>query len=325
MFKQPLVSVLMPLYNKVAYVAETIESVLNQTYPNIELIIVDDGSTDGSLIIANGYVSERVVVIKQENKGGSAARNTAFLHSKGDFIQYLDADDILDARKIEKQVEILRGQTDVLTIAKGKDFIVQKNGDWQVLERPLLSKNYADMNCFLLDEVKQAALVHSWLIPRNWVEKAGKWDETMTIFEDRDFYLRLVPLASRIVFCPDSICYWRLPTSSAHLSQRINQIDFEGALDYFLRFERLLVPKNKEARVVLACLFKKLLVKAYTQKPIVAEIRARCLRLGLVPDCSRNLVIRLLPRLFGVRIAFQILLLKIIFDRQFSMKGWIKK
>ncbi len=321
MHTQPLVSVLIPLFNKADYFEETMASVLNQTYPNIEVIIVDDGSTDGSFELAKSYVSKNIFLLKQENKGSSSARNKAFEYAKGDFIQYIDADDVLDVRKIEEQINTLGGQTDVLTNAKGKGFIIQKNGEKQLFDRKLLCKNYDDKSKFLFDEVQEAALVHSWLIPRNLIEKAGKWDETMTIFDDRDFYLRLVPLASSIVYCSEAICYWRLPNSSEHLSQRNNIADFEAVLRYFLRFEQTLLQpnnsKNEEIRLALACLYKKLLVKSYTQKSIVEEIHNRCFRLGLVPHCSNSPIIGQLKRLFGLKIAFKILFFKIVFEDKY--------
>ena len=313
---QPLVSVLMPLYNKADFVAEAIESVLNQTYPNIEIIIVDDGSTDNGFEIAKRYESTKIFLFKQENKGVSSARNTAFRHSKGDFIQFLDADDVIDRQKIAEQVKILRGSLDALTTAQCVDFKVLKDGQKQTFERPLLRKNYADPLAFLMDEVRQGALVHSWLIPRYLMKKAGLWDETMTIYEDRDLYLKLLPCASQIIYCHSAICYWRLPTSSEHHSQRNSISDTTAALHYISRFETKMFNNThthkEEIRLALACLYKKLLFVSRNSNPIVSEIRNRCIRLNLIPDCSTHPIIKIISKVFGIRMAFEMVFFQVV-------------
>ena len=91
---QPLVSILIPCYNSEKWLAETLESALAQTWQNKEIIVVDDGSSDGSLSIAQKFSSSKVAVISQKNRGASSARNLALGKAQGDFIQYLDADDL---------------------------------------------------------------------------------------------------------------------------------------------------------------------------------------------------------------------------------------
>src|SRR5690606_29679667 len=100
----PLVSILIPAYNSGRWIAATIRAALAQTWCNTELIIVDDGSRDDTLAIAQSFASPRVKVISQENQGASAARNTAFEHSQGDYIQWLDADDLIAPDKIALQM-----------------------------------------------------------------------------------------------------------------------------------------------------------------------------------------------------------------------------
>ena len=107
----PLVSILIPCYNSEAYLAETLKCCVNQTYPNIEVVVVDDGSTDGSLKIAHQWkgVHENICVYSQQNLGAASARNFAFEKSRGEYIMYLDADDLISLNKVEKQVESLEG------------------------------------------------------------------------------------------------------------------------------------------------------------------------------------------------------------------------
>ena len=316
----PLVSVIMPLYNKEAYIAEAIQSVLNQTYSNIELIIIDDGSTDESFDIAKQFISHKVHLFKQLNNGVSSARNIAFEYSKGDYIQYLDADDILDSRKIEEQVNILREYPNsILTTAKRFYFQKEIEKIWQPSQIVALEKNYEDMSAFLLDEAaSNSILVHSWLIPRDLIRNAGKWNESMTFFEDRDFYLRLVPLASEIIYCPNSICYYRL-SNIKHQPKYFKVDEVSAVLRYFSRFESYFFSQNKaivnSSRLVLACLNKKLLLIS-NDKATTYELYLRSIKLGLAPHCSRNSVIRFFEKIIGVKNTFWLVYLKTkYFDR----------
>ncbi len=97
----PLVSVIIPIYNVEEYVEECIQSVLNQTYKNIEVILVDDGSTDGSGEICNTYSDERITVIHQENKGLAEARNVGIAAANGEYIYFIDSDDYISKTLIE--------------------------------------------------------------------------------------------------------------------------------------------------------------------------------------------------------------------------------
>ena len=95
MNSKPLVSILIPAYNAQAFVSDAIQSALSQTWPKIEIIVVDDGSTDNTFDVARRFTSANVLIVRQPNQGAAAARNTAFSRSCGTFIQWLDADDLL--------------------------------------------------------------------------------------------------------------------------------------------------------------------------------------------------------------------------------------
>src|SRR5947209_18849520 len=105
---KPLVSILIPAYNAEAWVAETIRSALAQTWPRKEIIVVDDGSNDRTAEVARQFTSKEVFVVSTKNQGAAAARNHAFQLSQGDYIQWLDADDLLAPDKIERQLAALR-------------------------------------------------------------------------------------------------------------------------------------------------------------------------------------------------------------------------
>jgi len=100
-----LVSILIPAYNAEAWIADTIRSAITQTWPRKEIIVVDDGSTDQTFAVARRFASKEVAVVTQKNQGASAARNHALSLSQGDYIQWLDADDLLSPDKIASQME----------------------------------------------------------------------------------------------------------------------------------------------------------------------------------------------------------------------------
>jgi glycosyltransferase involved in cell wall biosynthesis len=310
MNEKPLVSVLIPLYNKVDYFEETLQSVLTQTYSNIEIIIVDDGSTDGSLDIAKRYLSENVKIFEQKNKGASAARNKAFELSKGDYIQYLDADDLLDKYKIEVQVKVLIDNPNCVVIAQGYDMEMIK-GQKVMTQRKRLMKDYTDHKTFIYDEILEAALVHSWLIPRQFIVKAGGWNERISIFDDRDFYLRLVPLASKIIFSEKAICYYRITDTDNHLSKKRDIVNFQGALTYLSNAEAFLL-KNKSIlsegdKKILSCLYKKLFIVGLNNHKVKESLYNRCINFGVVPDCGNSFYIKILKKILGVKMTFKIL------------------
>ena len=147
----PKVSILIPLYNSEEYIAETIDSCLNQTYDNIEIIIVDDGSTDSGLNIVREYENKHknIKVEAQKNSGAPVARNRAFILSTGEYIQYIDADDLLHPDKIRLQMEVLKNSDD-LTIVFGKHGYFKKtieNTEWKDLP---VNKNYNSGKQFLV-------------------------------------------------------------------------------------------------------------------------------------------------------------------------------
>ena len=111
-----LVSILIPAYNAERWIASTIESAIAQTWPHKEIILVDDGSTDGTLAVARQFESQGVRVVTQSNQGAAAARNKAFSLSRGDYIQWLDADDLLSTDKIAHQMRAAEQTRDRRTL-----------------------------------------------------------------------------------------------------------------------------------------------------------------------------------------------------------------
>ena len=117
---KPLVSVIIPLYNMERFIQETLSSIIVSSYPNYEIIVMDDGSTDSSLSIAQQFAASHpllnIQVLTQSNQGASAARNNAISLAKGIYILPIDADDLIAPQYIEMAVKVLEQSTEVLVV-----------------------------------------------------------------------------------------------------------------------------------------------------------------------------------------------------------------
>ena len=225
-----IVSILIPCYNAEKWLQETIESALSQTWPNKEIIIVDDGSTDNSLKIARQYESNLVKVISQENKGAPAARNMALKHAQGDYIQWLDADDLLAPDKIEKQMEAAHriGNPKVLLSCSWGRFFYRY---WKAnfvpdsLWRDLSPVEWLIASFSTSDWMSNSA----WLVSRTLTELAGPWDERLSKNQDGEYFCRVIAKSDKVVFVPEAREYVRRsnPRSvSSSLSRRALESHF---------------------------------------------------------------------------------------------------
>jgi len=214
----PLVSIIIPAYNSEKYLADCIRSAIAQTWQNKEIIVVDDGSTDNSLHIARGFEADQVMVLAQENAGASAARNAGLRAAQGEYIQFLDADDLISPDKIAAQVKCLQGSSNQLAICKTVHF---NNGedpergreskDWFYTDHKdpvdFLIKLYAGPDT--LPGYGGMVTVHSWLTPRKLIDKAGPWDESISLDDDGEFFSRVVLASEGIKFSPTGFNYYR--------------------------------------------------------------------------------------------------------------------
>ena len=179
----PLVSIIIPNYNYGDFIASAIESALNQSYPNVETIVVDDGSSDSSCAVMASY-SGRIDAIVKKNGGPSSARNAGIRLSRGELLLFLDSDDILFPRAVEKLVNAyLVGGSDQLVY--GDSLFFHGSASWSVkrrnpsghIWRELLNGNFI--------------CCHEVLVLRRLVLEENGFDEAMRMCEDFDFWLRL--------------------------------------------------------------------------------------------------------------------------------------
>ena len=189
---------------------ESIDSCLDQTWSDIEIIVVNDGSTDNTQEIIDHFVSKfpgKVIPVIQRNRGAAAARNAGLKLAKGQYIQYLDADDILPADKIEKQMKVLAENPDCIVGCKWIRFRQLVNmtiGNEGPHES--IAKDLSPLDWLLQYHTMP---IHAWLIPRDLIDRGGAWREDLSYNDDGEFMYRVVKQCRKVLYCPDALVYYR--------------------------------------------------------------------------------------------------------------------
>jgi GT2 family glycosyltransferase len=212
---KPLVSILIPAYNSEEWIASTLRSAIAQTWPRKEIIVVDDGSNDRTAEVARRFASNEVTVVTKENGGAAAARNHALGLSQGDYIQWLDADDLLAPDKIEKQLAALR-------VVENKKILL--SSPWAYFSyrtnraRFIPTSLYQDLSPveWLLRKMTENLHMQTgtWLTSRELADAAGPWDTRLISDDDGEYYCRVLLASTGTLFVPDAKVFYRITSSS---------------------------------------------------------------------------------------------------------------
>ncbi len=225
--KTPLVSVIIPTYNSGKYISHAVQSVLEQSCRSYEVIVIDDGSTDGTKDVLSGF-HDRIKYFYQENQGPSAARNKGIKKAKGEYISFLDADDLWTSNKIEVQLDFLERHRDIgLVFSDIKEFdgekiinrrssclAVQVYGPDNVLQVPL-------QEAFIKLLMTNFIPTNTVMVRKECFKKAGIFDESLRIVEDRDMWLRIAAYY-KIGRLPLVLCKRRLHVSNISKDQGLS-------------------------------------------------------------------------------------------------------
>lgn len=259
----PLVSIIIPVYNSESYLADTINSALNQTWQNIEIILVDDGSSDSSLKIAKSFESKTIKVFSQANKGASAARNKGILESNGDYVQFLDADDLLSENKIECQVKLLENNNDYIALGGTLYFFDGEIPATSILKHEWFETGSDDPADFLIKLYGGSyigptyggmASVHSWLTPKSIIDKAGKWNEDLSTDDDGEYFCRVVLASKGIVYSKEGFSLYRKYVNKLSLSNAKNHKSHKSLLNAIdLKAKHLLGSTNSPLAKLALC------------------------------------------------------------------------
>jgi hypothetical protein len=189
----PLVSIITPCFRQAHFLSAAIESVLAQTYPHVEIIVVNDGSDDNTDEVAQTY-KDKITYIRQENKGLCGARNTAIAAAKGEYFLFLDSDDLLDRNAIQSMVEAVGGKRDCLALIGLRFFETDPaQGKEKLLpDEPLLPRLFAD----------NIAPPHCYLTPAHLVKAVGGFSQRAPGCEDWELWTRIAIRGAGAVTVP---------------------------------------------------------------------------------------------------------------------------
>lgn len=247
-----LVTILIPCYNAEGYLDAALESAFRQTWPAVEIILINDGSSDNSLKIAHPYVARGLTVIDQPNRGASAARNAGLKVARGDFIQYLDADDLLAPDKIELQMNALAlAPAGSLATASWGSF---ENDPTRAHFNP--EPIWADFDPinWLTCSWGGGGMMHpaAWLTPRRVAEEAGPWDESLSLDDDGEYFCRIILRSTGVRFVHSARSYYRSHAGS-RLSASSGEIAARSSFTSCLSKEKQLLGAENSDRTRRAC------------------------------------------------------------------------
>jgi len=278
------VSIIIPFHNSGKYLADTIGSAIGQTWPDKEVILVDDGSADDSRKIAESFCGPGVMLCLQDNRGASAARNAGLRTANGRYIQFLDADDILSPDKIARQMALLLRNPDSVAVCSTVHFSnssdLLQRGPSAYEESFLVD---ADPQSFLLNLWgginNQGSMVqpNAWLTPKKIIEKAGGWNETLTLDDDGEFFCRVIMASAGVVVAPETYNYYRKNPGKTLSSRRKKEDLISLYHSIKLKMQHVAVYHNDNLNKALGRSLASLLMITYPQhrqlsKQLLAEI-----------------------------------------------------
>jgi glycosyltransferase involved in cell wall biosynthesis len=242
----PLVSILIPAYNAEKWIGETLRSAVNQDYPRKEIILINDGSTDRTSDIAKAFASPAVKVINQANAGGPAARNTALAHAQGDYMQWLDHDDLLAPDKISAQLRQREKMQDDRVLFSGPFATFYFRPEKAKIFQSPLCRDLKPLEYFFIKFSGNTYFQSScWLVSRKLTEMAGPWWDLRSPDDDGEYFCRVVAAAKEIHFVPEARCYWRVGNSGSFSETRKKSTTVQEAalksmqrcIEHFLKLE----------------------------------------------------------------------------------------
>ena len=235
----PLVSIVIPTFNRKSLLLEAIESCLNQTWSNCEVIVVDDGSSDGTSDLVEKrlrtlWPSSRVQYVRQQNAGASSARNHGFKLASGVYIQFLDSDDLLLPAKLAKQIEVLEQQQNTeaaccycygtVGIEPGfiSDLSCSQIGSHATDPRALIRE--------LCSRIVHGMQTSAPLWRRSFLKKHAGWREDISLGDDLEFHIRLLANSKKICFIEEELFFVREHSGSRLSADQLSELSLDSII-----------------------------------------------------------------------------------------------
>lgn len=305
------ISIIVPAFNAEKWIRYSIESAVNQTWPCKEIIIVDDGSRDSTLSIAKTYSAPNVKVIATENRGASCARNLGLSVAQGEYIQWLDADDLLSHDKISKQIERAEpgDRTSILLSGEWGKFYTNPNKAkfnptslWQDLD-PVdwLTKKLHDNHWMAIE---------TWLVSRKLTDNAGPWDEKLSLDDDGEYFNRVISNATSIKFITGSRSFCRRSNIGMSHDYGLNNHKLNSLAYSIFSSIRTIMKMQDSIKTRQACIayLNRWAIYFYPERmDVFKHMQQIAIQLGGVIEKPKlRKKYQLLQKLFGVRVAKRI-------------------
>ena len=267
-----LISVIIPAYNAEQWIGVAVSSVLAQTWRKLEVVVVDDGSTDGTTAVIDGFRDSRVALVRQKHCGQSAALNRGVAESRGDYIKFLDADDWLNPAHLSAMMTAIGTEENVVGACRWGYFV---NDPQDVrLRVEYANRDYAEplewlVDSLTLDEGMMGGW--KWLIQRAVWERSGGWDERLGLNNDFDFSIRLLLASSGVRFAPEAIYAYRKGLTGA-LSGTLGRASLLSAYQTTEAGCQALLAREDSPRIRRICAdrWQEWLYKFYPDEPFLA-------------------------------------------------------
>ena len=299
------VSIIIPLYNSEAYIAQTIDSCLGQTHRDIEIIVVENGSTDKSYQVVKSIDDKRLSVFQIPTPNAAAARNYGYQKAKGAYIVFLDADDVMASNKIELQLKALSKKPEgwVASCAwakfkiNTKEAVIKPQKVWAI-------QNPVDW-CLQSWMGGGMMIPGCWLIPKPIIDEAGLWDERLSLHDDGEFMCRVLLASKGNVFVENTLVYYRQQGNSLS-RQHKSKMAAESALLVYKSYQKeiLKFKDSKLARRALARNFSRFVYEYYpAHAQLIKEAYREINELGVKPPLVGSSSFKFIQRIVGFKLA----------------------
>jgi glycosyltransferase involved in cell wall biosynthesis len=318
--KRPFVSIIIPAYRAERFIAETLDSVVNQSHTEWEAFVVDDGSGDKTVDMARKFESGKLSVIVQKNQGACVARNKGLALSSGKYIQFLDADDVLSYDKLEQQVDVLEKNPGCLAISPTVHFM---DGEDYITMAPREESAWIfdtdDVVDFLVRLYggygpRWMVQTSAWLTPKTICDRIGLWNENLLINQDGEYFARAV-LAAKGIRTSDGTNYYRRFVSGTNISAKYNKREnLESALLSLSCIDKYIAghTQSEAYQRAMATLFREMAINAYPMfGDLVEQCEQRVQKSGQKPDLPvmGGRIVEIIKKTLGWKAAKQIRLL----------------
>jgi len=209
LISNPLISICIPAYNCGKYILETLNCLCAQTYSPIEIIVVNDGSTDDTEAVIKQVTDERIRLIFISNGGAAKARNVAFNNAKGEYIVFFDADDFVKPDFIMSQADKIQGRKDAVVLALWGRFYNDDLQTFKLNDTPVDEMTFEEWIKYYWCRCNPMTNPGRALIPVTLVKEAGLWNEELSLNDDLEFFTRVFLKTKKLLFNHDAIFYYR--------------------------------------------------------------------------------------------------------------------